>query len=239
MPLPPVLLSSPSCCFLLTRCWQTTIGIPILILLVRMATSLASRTSFGQPPGSIQSGYYGSPPNWRWWLKQSLLYFCGLFGMKLIVLIIFYAFPWLPHVGDWALGWTEGNERLQIVFVMMLFPVIMNAMQYYIIDSFIKKQPGSEREGHERVPGEDPDDDRRDGGDRQRASRSYDGLDSVDGSSSSDGVGIENEEDMRMQRSRRLRRDGYDSEVDADAQTVIASSGSSREHERGTLIPKE
>lgn len=202
-----------------------------------MFTSLASLTSFGKPPESILSGYYGNPPSWRWWLKQSFLYFCGLFGMKLVVLIMFYAFPWLSHVGDWALRWTEGNERLQIVFVMMLFPVIMNAMQYYIIDSFIKKQPGPELEGHERVPGEEPDDDRRDGGERQR--RSYDGLDSFDGGSSSDGIGVENEEDMRLQRSRRHTREGYDSDFDGDAQTVIASSGSSRDHERGTLIPKD
>ena len=59
--------------------------------------------------------------------------------MKLVVLIMFYSFPWLSHVGDWALRWTEGNERVQIIFVMMVFPVIMNAMQYYIIDSFIKE----------------------------------------------------------------------------------------------------
>ena len=43
-------------------------------------------------------------------------------------------------VGDWALRWTEGNETLQVVFVMLVFPVIMNALQYYIIDGFIKNQ---------------------------------------------------------------------------------------------------
>ncbi|GMG37275.1 unnamed protein product [Aspergillus oryzae] len=42
-------------------------------------------------------------------------------------------------VGDWALRWTEGNTAVQIIFVMLLFPVIMNAIQYYIIDIFIKK----------------------------------------------------------------------------------------------------
>jgi hypothetical protein len=75
-----------------------------------------------------------------WWLKQSFIYFCGLCGMKICVLILFLVLPWISRVGDWALKWTEGNEKLQIVFVMMLFPLIMNAMQYYIIDSFIKKK---------------------------------------------------------------------------------------------------
>ena len=55
-------------------------------------------------------------------------------------------------VGDWALRWTEGNQALQVFFVMLLFPVIMNALQYYIIDGFIKNQkPGD----HEPIPSED------------------------------------------------------------------------------------
>lgn len=134
---------------------QTTLGIPILIFLLRIFTGVAARTPFGQPPESIQSGNYGSPPSAWWWLKQSVIYFCGLFGMKFCVLIIFIMFPWISRVGDWALRWTEGNEKVQIVFVMMLFPLIMNALQYYIIDSFIKKQASKEdTEGQSRPASE-------------------------------------------------------------------------------------
>lgn len=61
-------------------------------------------------------------------------------GMKICVLIIFLVLPWISKVGDWALRWTEGDEALQVIFVMLVFPVIMNATQYYIIDSFIKNQ---------------------------------------------------------------------------------------------------
>ena len=76
-------------------------------------------------------------------------------GMKFCVLIIFLVAPWISRVGDWALRWTEGNEALQVVFVMLVFPVIMNATQYYIIDSFIKKQTTE----HELIPDVDIDDD--------------------------------------------------------------------------------
>lgn len=114
---------------------------------------MVSYTPLGQPPESIQSGNYGTPPNAWWWLKQSFIYFCGLFGMKFCVLILFLMMPWISRVGDWALRWTEGDEKVQIVFVMMLFPLIMNALQYYIIDSFIKKAASKEdTEGHEVVP---------------------------------------------------------------------------------------
>ena len=41
---------------------------------------------------------------------------------------------------------------VQVFFVMLFFPVIMNALQYYIIDGFIKNQQPSE---HEPIPSED------------------------------------------------------------------------------------
>ena len=80
--------------------------------------------------------------------------------MKICVLVLFLLLPWISRIGDWALQWTEGNEKLQIVFVMMLFPLIMNAMQYYIIDHFIKKK--EDKNHHQRLPSEDRDDDERD-----------------------------------------------------------------------------
>ena len=66
--------------------------------------------------------------------------------MKLCVFFIFKICPWLVYVGDWALRWTEGNENLQVFFVMLFFPLIMNALQYYIIDGFIKNKKPSEHE---------------------------------------------------------------------------------------------
>lgn len=110
----------------------------------------------GVPAESIESGNYGSPPRTWWWFKQSMIYFVGLMGMKFCVLIIFLALPIISRVGDWALSWTDGNEALQVVFVMLIFPVIMNATQYYIIDSFIKKQNHDEMQV---LPQEDADED--------------------------------------------------------------------------------
>ncbi|KAF4594570.1 vaculolar membrane protein [Ophiocordyceps camponoti-floridani] len=149
---------NPCSFYLLNLAIDTTVGIPILIILLRILTGLAAMTPLGKPSESIQSGNYGSPPNAWWWLKQSIIYFCGLFGMKLCVLVIFVVLPWISVVGDWALGWTAGNERLQIAFVMMIFPLVMNALQYYIIDSFIKKKETVDREG---LPQQEPDEMRR------------------------------------------------------------------------------
>jgi len=150
---------NPCSFYLLNLAIDTTIGIPILILLLRVLTSLFALTPIGEPRQSIQSGNYGSPPRTWWWFKQSIIYFIGLMGMKICVLIIFLLLPWISKVGDWALRWTEGDEALQVIFVMLVFPVIMNATQYYIIDSFIKNQNPE----HELLPddaeGDDDDED--------------------------------------------------------------------------------
>jgi len=78
--------------------------------------------------------------------------------MKLCVLAIFTFLPWIAWVGDWALRWTEGNTALQITFVMFIFPLIMNGMQYWIIDSFIKDQDRGDGQ-YVVAAGEDSDED--------------------------------------------------------------------------------
>ncbi|KAI4164888.1 MAG: hypothetical protein LQ342_001521 [Letrouitia transgressa] len=64
---------------------QTTIGIPILILLLRLLTYGFARSPLGNPPESVESGNYGQPPRATWWVKQSIIYFIGLLGMKAFI----------------------------------------------------------------------------------------------------------------------------------------------------------
>lgn len=77
--------------------------------------------------------------------------------MKACVFVIFQLCPWIVRVGDWALKWTEGNPTVQVFFVMLFFPVVMNAIQYYIIDGFIKNQKltNPEMDEHEEENGGD------------------------------------------------------------------------------------
>ncbi|KAF4444263.1 vacuolar membrane [Fusarium albosuccineum] len=222
---------NPCSFYLLNLAIDTTLGIPILIVLLRVLTGLVRFTPVGQPPESVQSGNYGNPPNAWWWLKQSVIYFCGLFGMKVCVLIIFIMMPWISKVGDWALGWTEGNEKLQIAFVMMIFPLIMNALQYYIIDSFIKmKEPE-----HERLDSEDPDEVSR--------RRRYD--DSEDETSRFRLVDTDHESDSEDEEAAKLPprpqsndSEEYDPERDGDDRTIIGSSSSGR-NQQGKIVPPE
>jgi len=234
---------NPCSFYLLNLAIDTTIGIPILIVLLKVVTGLVAYTPLGKPRESIQSGYYGHPPSAWWWLKQSIIYFIGLFGMKLVVLLMFLILPWISKIGDWALGWTEGNEKLQIAFVMMIFPLIMNALQYYIIDSFIKekKQMDDHHDGHERVPSEDPDERRR------LHHGENEGGEDVLTSSEDEEDDVKNSGRHKKQR-RHSRPDEdveYDPDKDGEARTVVESSSSSQrfeppnKHVQPELYPKE
>ncbi|KAK4170267.1 vacuolar membrane protein-domain-containing protein [Cladorrhinum sp. PSN259] len=222
---------NPCSFYLLNLGIDTTLGIPVLIVIVRVTTALVSYTPLGQPAESIQSGNYGHPPNAWWWFKQSIIYFVGLMGMKICVLVLFMTLPWLPKIGDWALGWTEGNEKLQIVFVMMLFPLIMNGLQYYIIDSYIKKQIESSNDEDEPAV-------------QTTAYNELSGSETEsileDGDDSDDEATPTKTKPTGVRRKTSLGdlvRDEYDPDTDGDSQTVIGSS-SSHISSKGVL-PKE
>lgn len=220
---------NPCSWYLLNLAIDTTLGIPILIVLLRIVTGLVAFTPLGKPAESIQSGNYGNPPNKWWWFKQSIIYFIGLFGMKICVLILFLLCPWISRIGDWALGWTEGNEKLQIAFVMMIFPLIMNAMQYYIIDSFIKLNDNSSH--HERLPSEDPDERHRSEGDEEDVLARV--LHDSDGS---DTEGDEVRLAKGKPQSKHVEAE-YDPEVDGEARTDVESGSSSRPGTRQKSSP--
>jgi len=103
--------------------------------------------------------------------------------MKFCVFLIFRLCPWIIRVGDWALRWTEGNETVQVLFVMLIFPVIMNAIQYYIIDGFIKDQKPSD---HEPIPSDDGEENDDEGDRRTRRRRSEESEQRMDRAYDSD-----------------------------------------------------
>ena len=155
--------------------------------------------------------------------------------MKICVLVIFLVFPWISKVGDWALRWTEGNEELQIAFVMMIFPLVMNALQYYIIDSFIK-QSDTTTAHHQRLNSEDPDE-------RRRLHRD----EAEDGEELLTDSDPEDDEDPKTPRpiTRETRgstdkvetNDGeYDPQRDGEAGTIVGSSSSSKRDQPNKVI---
>ncbi|KAI8385701.1 vacuolar membrane protein-domain-containing protein [Blakeslea trispora] len=132
--------SNPCVWYFLNILIDTTLGV-LIIWGVLAAINWLAR--FYRLRG-FQSGVYGSPPlrnQLRIWTRQLSAYVMALVTMKVVVLILFSLCPWLERVGRWVLGWTMGNYRLQVLFVMLIFPLVMNIVQFWIVDTIVKNKP--------------------------------------------------------------------------------------------------
>ncbi|KAI9243380.1 vacuolar membrane protein-domain-containing protein [Sporodiniella umbellata] len=135
--------SNPCVWYFLNILVDTTLGVGILWLILtgfKYAIAKLKWTGF-------QSGVYGDPPlteQIQKWAKQLSVYIVSLMLMKVIVVALFHLCPWLSDVGDWVLSWTVDNYRLQVVFVMFIFPLVMNIMQFWIIDTIVKHKTDKE-----------------------------------------------------------------------------------------------
>lgn len=120
---------------------------------------------------------------------------------------------------------------VQVFFVMLFFPVVMNALQYYIIDNFIKNQKPSD---HEPIPSEDENEEDID---ERRRSEGFDFDRSCDSASDDEGTKhaetsqpseVEDKElksdKSSMRKKSSTRHDEYDPATDGER-----SGGSVRE----------
>ncbi|KAL7313789.1 hypothetical protein PS15m_007481 [Mucor circinelloides] len=129
--------SNPCVWYFLNIFVDTTLGIGILWCILTGFKYLILRLQLT----GFQSGVYGEPPlmeQLKKWSKQLFVYIVSLIIMKVIVVGLFHLCPWIEDFGDWVLQWTVGNYKLQVVFVMLIFPLVMNIMQFWVIDTFIK-----------------------------------------------------------------------------------------------------
>ncbi|KAN0097100.1 vacuolar membrane domain containing protein [Tylopilus felleus] len=116
---------------------DTTLGVGLIYAVLHGSTWVLSK-KLGIK--GLKSGQYGNPPSVMYWVRQAAVYIFALATMKLLVLALFAFWPGIYAVGDWLLGWTtlfEG-ESVQVIFVMGVFPMIMNVVQFWLIDSIVK-----------------------------------------------------------------------------------------------------
>ncbi|KAF6012444.1 hypothetical protein HII13_001494 [Brettanomyces bruxellensis] len=133
-PKPSDLCDNPCDYYFLNILFDTTVGIPILWGLLYAIYHLAKKSGIS----GIDSGEYGNPPRFDYYSKQLGLYFLGLLSMKLIIYTLLVLCPFLVRFAVWILSWSDSIPELQVAFVMMIFPLIMNSFQYYVIDNIIQ-----------------------------------------------------------------------------------------------------
>ncbi|RXW25423.1 hypothetical protein EST38_g410 [Candolleomyces aberdarensis] len=120
---------------------DTTLGIGIIYGVLHALTFL-----FSEKLGlkGFESGVYGNPPSLNYWCRQAATYVVALTAMKLAVILLLVLFPGIFKIGEWLLSWTwtGDGDALQVVFVMGIFPIAMNVLQFWLIDSIVKASSG-------------------------------------------------------------------------------------------------
>ncbi|CAG8755124.1 5103_t:CDS:2 [Racocetra persica] len=113
-----------------------TVGVFILYVFLKAVQFVASTVGIE----GVKSGEYGEPPRFEWWARQTVAFIVCILFMKIVIVITFSHFPFLFDFGEWFLGWTLYDAKLQVVFVMLVFPLVMNTVQFWLVDQVIKKK---------------------------------------------------------------------------------------------------
>lgn len=130
----PGMDDNPCTWYFLNVLFDTTIGVPILWFALWWVYDIAYRLKVQD----ILSGEYGDPPRTRAFVKQLVLYLVAQTLAKIILAVVLYTVPFLDDFGAFLISWTAFDARVEIVFVMLLFPTVMNSIQYYVVDSIIQ-----------------------------------------------------------------------------------------------------
>ena len=118
---------------------DTTVGVFILFVYLKLSQRMLKYVGISD---CAKSGYYGTPPRLLIWTKQVLVFMGCEFGMKLTVVFLFWLVPWFETIGKWLLSPLEGHARGKVVIVMLVFPLIMNIIQAWLVDGVIKDKAG-------------------------------------------------------------------------------------------------
>lgn len=58
--------------------------------------------------------------------------------MKVLVVGLFALWPGVFKLGEWLLTFLGPSDAAQVIFTMGIFPIIMNILQFWLIDSIVK-----------------------------------------------------------------------------------------------------
>lgn len=128
---------NPCVWYLLNLLLDTTLGVGVLYVVLNLLHAGLAKLGVHS---LVESGYYGKPPRASIWFGQFLVFLTGLVLMKLLVVLILTAFPFILILGQLFLSPFEGLEdaRYQVVVVMLLVPLVMNVVQFWLTDQIIK-----------------------------------------------------------------------------------------------------
>ncbi|KAI8092983.1 vacuolar membrane protein-domain-containing protein [Halteromyces radiatus] len=121
--------------YLASILYDTTIGLALLYTWLRCLTwTLATWCDLHIPND------YGQAPfreQMKRWSQQTSVFVMAEILMKLCQFWCFHHIPWFFLFGQWLLDWTRDNYHHQVILVMFIYPLLMNAIQFWMIDTML------------------------------------------------------------------------------------------------------
>lgn len=128
------IVDNPCDYYFLNLLFDTTVGIPILYGCIIGLTKICKLIGLV----GVECGEYGDPPRFSYYLKQLMIFLAATVIMKGTIYETMITFPILVRLAMWALSRLDKYPSVQEGFVLLVFPLVMNVLQYYTVDTLIK-----------------------------------------------------------------------------------------------------
>lgn len=125
---------------------DTTLGLVLAIMFLKLLDTVSHERDWVHLK---HSGVYAGPQGWVTWAVQVIAWLVILTAVKAII----YVFMWLcsgplAFFGGLLFAPLQFNIHFELVFVMILFPGILNIVYFWIADGYLKAKKDNS-EAHE------------------------------------------------------------------------------------------
>lgn len=143
---------NPCALYVLNVLLDTTLGVGIIYVV--MYASQYVLMDVLHYPGFVSGNYGGGNVQQRWsnWGRQLLVYLFAISVMKLVVVLLVNHVSFITFFGVWLLDLFGTNRAMQVIFAMAVFPLAMNTLQFWLIDSMLRYTPHSTYPRHTLLP---------------------------------------------------------------------------------------
>lgn len=115
---------------------DTTLGLVLSLIFLGMLERIAER--FGWT-SLMNTGVYSGPDAVKIWFHQLVAWLFILSLVKVVNVFVLWVFsPLLARLGEFLFRPLQSNIRFELLFVMIMFPGILNVFYFWIADGYLK-----------------------------------------------------------------------------------------------------
>ena len=132
---------------------DSTFGTFFNISILMVVELIMSKYSKGKSKECLRFGAYGSPPSLNSWFGQLIVWIIIISLGKLIILpVLIYLSSPLNDIISIVFSSMSNYPDVELVIVMVIVPLILNTLQFWLQDSYLKQRgfmPLLQAEGEE------------------------------------------------------------------------------------------